>query len=186
MNPIAPDQETSRRPLVDSFGRRINYLRLSVTDRCDLRCRCCMSEVMTFMSRSELPTIEELGVIADAFVARGVKRIRLTGGEALGRRGIDDLALHIGRQLGEGTLDELTLTTNATRLAEHAFVLVRAGVRRVNVSLDSLNEDRFRCITRAGGLDKVLGGIAAGRGGAWPSRSTRSPSSGSTRTRSSR
>lgn len=163
MNPTAPDLETSRRPLVDSFGRHITYLRLSVTDRCDLRCRYCMSEVMTFMPRSELLTIEELGLIADAFVARGVTRIRLTGGEPLVRRGIDDLALHIGRQLRDKRLDELTLTTNATRLAEHAHILVQAGVRRVNVSLDSLDADRFRLITRTGDLDKVLNGIAAGR-----------------------
>ncbi|QJU60321.1 GTP 3',8-cyclase MoaA [Sphingomonas sp. AP4-R1] len=163
MNTLASDREALRPPLVDSFGRRITYLRLSVTDRCDLRCRYCMSEVMTFLPRSELLTIEELGVIADAFVARGVKRIRLTGGEPLVRRGINDLALHIGRQLGGGTLDELTLTTNATRLAEHADLLAEAGVRRVNVSLDSLDADRFRLITRTGELDKVLGGIAGAK-----------------------
>jgi GTP 3',8-cyclase len=152
-----------RRPLVDSFGRHITYLRLSVTDRCDLRCRYCMSEVMTFMPRSDLLTIEELGLIADAFVARGVTRIRLTGGEPLVRRGIDDLCLHIGRHLHGGGLDELTVTTNATRLAEHAPVLVEAGVRRVNVSLDSLDEDRFRRITRTGDLAKVLRGIEASK-----------------------
>jgi cyclic pyranopterin phosphate synthase len=163
MNTKAPDRDDLRSPLVDGFGRRITYLRLSVTDRCDLRCRYCMSEVMTFMPRSEVLTIEELGLIADAFVARGVKRIRLTGGEPLVRRGIDDLARHIGRQLDKGTLDELTLTTNANRLAEHAHALVHAGVRRVNVSLDSLDSDRFRLITRTGELDKVLGGIAAGK-----------------------
>ncbi len=163
MNATAPQRNDLRRPLVDTFGRRITYLRLSVTDRCDLRCRYCMSEVMTFMPRSELLTIEELALIADAFIARGVTRIRLTGGEPLVRRGIDDLARHIGRRLRGGGLDELTLTTNATRLAEHARVLVEAGVRRVNVSLDSLDEDRFRLISRTGELAKVLAGIEAGR-----------------------
>src|SRR6201996_7907942 len=102
-------------PLSDAFGRRIDYVRLSVTDRCDLRCRYCMSEAMSFLPRREVLTLEELAELADAFVARGVKRIRLTGGEPLARRGIDDLALHIGRQLARGSLDELTLTTNATR-----------------------------------------------------------------------
>ena len=148
--------------LTDGLGRRISYLRLSVTDRCDLRCRYCMAEDMTFMARRDLATLDELVAIADAFVARGVRRIRLTGGEPLGRRGIGDLAARIGRHLGTGALDELTLTTNATRLAEHAEALVAAGVRRVNVSLDSLDPERFRHVTRVGELDRVLDGIAAG------------------------
>ncbi|MDH7638741.1 GTP 3',8-cyclase MoaA [Sphingomonas oryzagri] len=146
--------------LSDAFGRRISYVRLSVTDRCDLRCRYCMSEAMSFLPRREVLTLEELAELADAFVARGVTRIRLTGGEPLARRGIDDLARMIGRQIGNG-LEELTLTTNATKLADHAQALFEAGVRRVNVSLDSRDPDRFRHITRTGDVKQVLDGIAA-------------------------
>jgi len=148
--------------LSDAFGRRISYVRLSVTDRCDLRCRYCMSEAMSFLPRRELLTLEELAELADAFVARGVTRIRLTGGEPLARRGIDDLARMIGRQIGHG-LEELTLTTNGTKLADHAEALFDAGVRRLNVSLDSRDPDRFRHITRTGDLAQVLDGIAAAR-----------------------
>ena len=148
--------------LGDAFGRRIDYVRLSVTDRCDLRCRYCMSEAMTFLPRREILTLEELGELADAFVARGVTRIRLTGGEPLARRGIDDLARVIGRQIGHG-LEELTLTTNGTRLTDHARALFDAGVRRVNVSLDSRDADRFRHITRTGDITQVLDGIAAAK-----------------------
>ena len=147
----------------DSFGRRIDYLRISVTDRCDLRCRYCMSETMRFLPRRELLTLDELADVADAFIARGVTRIRLTGGEPLARSGLTDLARTIGRHIGTGTLDELTLTTNATRLADHADALVAAGVRRINVSLDCLDADCFRHITRTGDLAQVLGGIAAGK-----------------------
>jgi GTP 3',8-cyclase len=149
-------------PLSDAFGRRIDYVRLSVTDRCDLRCRYCMSEAMSFLPRKAILSLEELAELASAFVARGVKRIRLTGGEPLGRRGIDDLAHAIGRHLGHG-LEELTLTTNATRLADHAEALVDAGVRRINVSLDSCDPNRFRHITRTGDVAEVLGGIAAAK-----------------------
>jgi len=148
--------------LSDAFGRRIDYVRLSLTDRCDLRCRYCMSEAMSFMPRREILSLEELSELADAFIARGVKRIRLTGGEPLARRGIDDLARAIGRQLGHG-LEELTLTTNATRLADHAEALAGAGVRRINVSLDSRDPERFRHITRTGDLAQVLDGIGAAR-----------------------
>ena len=151
------------RALTDSFGRRISYLRLSVTDRCDLRCRYCMAEAMTFLPRKEVLTIEEMGAVAAAFIARGVRKIRLTGGEPLVRRGVDDLARHIGRHLDTGALDELTLTTNATRLANHAHALADAGIRRVNVSLDSRDPERFRHITRTGDLAAVLDGIAAGQ-----------------------
>ena len=147
-------------PLIDGFGRRITYLRLSVTDRCDLRCRYCMGEDMRFLARRDLLTVEELTAVAEAFVARGVTRIRLTGGEPLVRGDIDTLARTIGGHLGQG-LDELTLTTNGTRLAAHAGPLVAAGVRRINVSLDSLDPHRFRAITRTGDLDGVLAGIAA-------------------------
>src|SRR6187402_3313800 len=147
-------------PLIDGFGRRISYLRISVTDRCDLRCRYCMAESMTFLPPNKLMRIEEIGAIADAFIARGVRRIRLTGGEPLVRRGAADLARMIGRHLGHG-LDELTLTTNGTRLRTEAKALAEAGMRRINVSLDSLDRDRFRHITRTGDLAKVLDGIAA-------------------------
>jgi cyclic pyranopterin phosphate synthase len=149
--------------LTDTFGRRISYLRLSVTDRCDLRCRYCMSEAMSFLPRADVLTIDEMGAIADAFVARGIRKIRLTGGEPLVRRGVDELARRIGRHIQTGALDELTLTTNATHLADHAQALVEAGIRRINVSLDSRDPERFRHITRTGNLDQVLGGIAAGK-----------------------
>jgi len=147
--------------LRDTFGRRIDYLRISVTDRCDLRCRYCMSEAMSFLPRHAILSLEELAELADAFVARGVRKIRLTGGEPLARRGLTDLARMIGRHLETGALNELTLTTNGTRLADHAAALVDAGVRRVNVSLDSRDPDRFRHITRTGDVHEVLGGIAA-------------------------
>ncbi|WP_174274433.1 GTP 3',8-cyclase MoaA [Sphingomonas bacterium] len=149
-------------PLVDGFGRRITYLRISVTDRCDLRCRYCMSEAMHFLPRSAIMTLEEIAAIADAFIARGVTRIRLTGGEPLVRRGMPELAAMIGRRIGDG-LDELTLTTNGTRLADHARALRDAGLRRVNVSLDSRDPDRFRHITRTGDVAQVLAGIRAAR-----------------------
>jgi GTP 3',8-cyclase len=154
---------TTSAPLTDAFGRRITYLRLSVTDRCDLRCRYCMAEAMTFLPRKEVLTLEEMAEIADAFIARGVRKIRLTGGEPLVRKGVDGLARRIGRHLDAGSLDELTLTTNATRLGLHAAALVEAGVRRVNVSLDSREPSVFRHITRWGDLNEVLDGIAAGK-----------------------
>jgi cyclic pyranopterin phosphate synthase len=148
--------------LIDVHGRRISYLRISVTDRCDLRCRYCMSEKMTFLPRSALLSLEEIALIADRFVARGVTKIRLSGGEPLVRRDVIDLTRRIGRHLGNG-LNELTMTTNATRLADHADDLVDAGVRRINVSLDSLDADRFRFITRHGDLAQVLNGIAVAK-----------------------
>ena len=151
------------KPLTDSFGRRITYLRISVTDRCDLRCRYCMSEAMTFMPRSQILSLEEIAHLADAFIARGVRKIRLTGGEPLIRRGIPDLARMIGRHIETGALDELTLTSNGTNLDRHAEALVAAGVRRINISLDSRDPERFRFITRWGDVDKVLGGIAAAK-----------------------
>lgn len=148
--------------LVDNFGRRIDYVRLSVTDRCDLRCRYCMAERMEFLPRRELLDMAELAELADLLIARGVRRIRLTGGEPLVRRGIVWLVENIGRRLGHG-LDELTMTTNATRLAPVAQALRAAGVRRVNISLDSRDPERFRAITRRGDLAQVLGGIAAAK-----------------------
>jgi len=152
----------SSAPLIDGFGRRITYLRISVTDRCDLRCRYCMAETMSFLPSARLMAIDEIAEIADSFIARGVRRIRLTGGEPLVRRGVSDLARRIGRRIGEG-LDELTLTTNGTRLTREADALVDAGMRRINVSLDSRHSDRFRHITRTGDVTKVLEGIAAAR-----------------------
>ena len=148
--------------LIDTYGRRISYVRLSVTDRCDLRCRYCMAERMIFLPRAELLTLEELVRLADAFIARGVTRIRLTGGEPLVRRGVETLVRWLGARLGHG-LEELTLTTNGTRLACFAADLRAAGVRRVNVSLDSRDPDRFRHVTRHGDLTQVLDGIGAAK-----------------------
>ncbi|MBW8842891.1 MAG: GTP 3',8-cyclase MoaA [Sphingomonadales bacterium] len=148
--------------LIDRHGRTISYLRVSVTDRCDLRCRYCMAEDMRFLPRDALLELDEIAVIAERFIARGVSKIRLTGGEPLVRRGAIDLARRLGRQIGQG-LDELTLTTNGTRLADCAGDLSAAGIRRINVSLDSLDPDRFRHITRHGDLSRVLEGIAAAK-----------------------
>jgi cyclic pyranopterin phosphate synthase len=146
--------------LIDSFGRRITYVRLSVTDRCDLRCRYCMAESMRFLPRSDILTFEEIEQLSDIFIARGVTRIRLTGGEPLVRRRIGELVGKLGERIGRG-LDELTLTTNGTQLAGYAARLSEAGIRRVNVSLDSRREDRFRHITRGGDLAQVMAGIDA-------------------------
>jgi cyclic pyranopterin phosphate synthase len=157
---VQPLAATDSRDLVDSFGRRISYVRLSVTDRCDLRCRYCMAETMRFLPKSEILTLEEIVALADIFIARGVSRIRLTGGEPLMRRGVADLVAELGTRIGRG-LDELTLTTNGTQLPRHARRLSEAGIRRVNVSLDSRREDRFRHITRGGNLGQVMAGIDA-------------------------
>jgi cyclic pyranopterin phosphate synthase len=155
----------SSSPMIDSFGRRITYVRMSVTDRCDLRCRYCMAETMTFLPRKDVLSLEEIVELADIFIARGVRRIRLTGGEPLVRKGIDQLAPVLGQRVGNG-LDELTMTTNGTQLARHAPMLFESGIRRINVSLDSRDPARFRHITRRGDLGQVLGGIeAAARAG---------------------
>jgi cyclic pyranopterin phosphate synthase len=153
---------STERPLVDRHGRAIRYLRVSVTDRCDLRCRYCMAEEMRFLPRSAILTLEEIALIAERFVARGVTKIRLTGGEPLVRRDALDLVRRLGRSVGAG-LDELTLTTNGTQLAAHATTLAAAGVRRINVSLDSRDPERFRHITRRGDVAQVLDGIVAAR-----------------------
>ncbi|MAK62053.1 MAG: GTP 3',8-cyclase MoaA [Ponticaulis sp.] len=145
-------------PLIDQFGRHITYLRLSVTDRCDLRCSYCMSEHMTFLPKKDLLTLEELEHISNVFIDRGVRKIRITGGEPLVRRDIQHLFTRLGGRLSDG-LEELTLTTNATLLEHHAQTLFDAGVRRINVSLDTINPDRFREITRRGNLDQVLRGL---------------------------
>ena len=149
-------------PLQDSFGRKVTYLRISVTDRCDLRCTYCMAESMTFLPKKDLLSLEELETVAGAFIRRGVRKIRITGGEPLVRKDIQLLFDRLGTHLGNG-LDELTLTTNATQLARHADKLARAGVRRVNVSLDTLQPDRFAEITRRDQLGQVLEGIAAAK-----------------------
>lgn len=146
--------------MIDGFGRRITYVRMSVTDRCDLRCRYCMAEKMTFLPRKDVLNLEELVELADIFIARGVKRIRLTGGEPLVRKGIEHLVGQLGSRVGLG-LDELTMTTNGTQLSRYSQTLFDAGIRRVNVSLDSRDPDRFRHITRSGDLMQVLGGIEA-------------------------
>lgn len=147
--------------MIDGFGRRIEYLRISVTDRCDLRCRYCMAEKMSFLPRNEVLTLEEIAIIADRFIARGVRKIRLSGGEPLVRRDFGDLVRRIGRHLDDGTLWELTLTTNGTRLARHADDLAAAGVGRINVSIDSLDPETYAFVTRGGRLDTVLEGIRA-------------------------
>lgn len=149
-------------PMVDAFQRRISYLRLSVTDRCDLRCSYCMPEKMQFLPKAEVLTLEELYELATGFIARGVSKLRITGGEPLVRRDIIDLFTALGRRLGHD-LQELTLTTNGTQLARHAESLAKAGVQRVNVSLDTLDRDRFAALTRRDALPQVLEGVAAAK-----------------------
>ena len=148
--------------MIDPFGRAISYLRVSVTDRCDLRCVYCMAEDMTFLPKSDILTLEELETLCTAFIRNGVRKLRITGGEPLVRRGVMTLFDRLGERLGNG-LDELTLTTNGTQLGKHAEGLARAGVRRVNVSMDTLDPARFERITRWGKLDRVLDGIAAAK-----------------------
>lgn len=151
---------SSPAPLIDQFGRAITYLRLSVTDRCDLRCTYCMAERMQFLPRADLLTLEEIARIGRQLVGRGVRKIRISGGEPLVRKNIMHLFDDLGRLLGNG-LDELTLTSNGTLLTTYAAPLYAAGVRRINISLDTLDADRFETITRRGDLDKVLAGIDA-------------------------
>jgi cyclic pyranopterin phosphate synthase len=147
--------------LVDPFGRHVRYLRVSVTDRCDLRCSYCMSEHMTFLPKRELLTLEELDRLCSAFVARGVRKLRITGGEPLVRKNILWLFRALSRHRASGMLDELTLTTNASQLARFARELRDAGVERINVSLDTLRPERFKAITRWGNFEQVMGGIEA-------------------------
>jgi len=149
------------RPLVDPFQRAITYLRVSVTDRCDFRCVYCMSEHMSFLPKADLLTLEELDRLCSAFIAKGVRKLRLTGGEPLVRRGIMTLFGSLARHLDSGALDELTLTTNGSQLPKYAAELAAHGVKRINVSLDTLDPDKFRAITRWGELDKVIAGIDA-------------------------
>lgn len=149
------------RALIDPFARAIAYLRVSVTDRCDFRCVYCMSEHMTFLPKADLLSLEELDRLCSAFVAKGVTKLRLTGGEPLVRRGIMTLVGSLSRHLASGALQELTITTNGSQLAKYAAELKAHGVERINVSLDTLDPDKFRAITRWGELDKVLAGIDA-------------------------
>jgi cyclic pyranopterin phosphate synthase len=149
--------------MTDPFGRNISYLRVSVTDRCDLRCFYCMSEDMTFLPKADLLTLEELDRLCTAFIAKGVRKLRLTGGEPLVRRNVMSLVRALSRHLDSGALSELTLTTNGSQLARFAGELRDCGIRRINVSLDTLDAAKFRAITRWGDLDKVLAGIEAAR-----------------------
>lgn len=149
--------------MIDPFGRPITYLRVSVTDRCDLRCVYCMAEDMQFLPKRDLLSLEELDRVCSAFVELGVRKLRLTGGEPLVRRNVMSLINGLGRHLKTGALDELTLTTNGTRLADFAGQLAEAGIRRINVSLDTLDEQRFKTITRWGDLSKVMAGLEAAK-----------------------
>jgi cyclic pyranopterin phosphate synthase len=149
--------------MIDPFGRPISYLRVSVTDRCDFRCVYCMAEDMTFLPKAEVLSLEELDRLIKAFIRKGVRKLRLTGGEPLVRRGIMNLVESIGREIGPGGLDELTLTTNGSQLKKHAEALVAAGVRRINVSLDTLDPQTFTALTRWGKLEPVLDGIYAAK-----------------------
>ena len=166
MNVAAPPPDFDRpaghpAPLIDPFARAITYLRVSVTDRCDFRCVYCMSENMSFLPKADLLSLEELDRLCSAFIAKGVRKLRLTGGEPLVRRGIMTLFSSLSRHLKTGGLDELTLTTNGSQLGKYAAELKGLGVQRINVSLDTLDPDKFRAITRWGDLKQVLAGIDA-------------------------
>ncbi|WP_394013495.1 GTP 3',8-cyclase MoaA [Roseixanthobacter pseudopolyaromaticivorans] len=150
-------------PLVDTFGRAVTYLRVSVTDRCDFRCVYCMSEHMNFLPKQDLLTLEELDRLCSAFVARGVRKLRLTGGEPLVRRDVMTLFRSLSRHLDTGRLEELTVTTNGSQLARYAADLAACGVKRINVSIDTLDAEKFRAITRWGDLGKVLEGVNAAK-----------------------
>jgi cyclic pyranopterin phosphate synthase len=149
--------------MIDPFGRKITYLRVSVTDRCDFRCVYCMAEDMSFLPKAEVLTLEELDRVCSTFVRLGVRKLRLTGGEPLVRRDIMTLFRRLGRHIGTGDLDELTVTTNGSQLAKYADELYDCGVRRINVSLDTLDAAKFQAITRWGRLDKVLDGLEAAK-----------------------
>jgi len=149
--------------MIDPFGRHVSYLRVSVTDRCDFRCHYCMSEDMSFLPKRDVLSLEELDRLCSAFVRKGVRKLRLTGGEPLVRRNIMSLFKNLSRHLDSGLLDELTLTTNGSQLKKYADELFRYGVRRINISMDTLDAEKFRQITRWGDIDKVLAGIEAAR-----------------------
>ncbi|MDP6689962.1 MAG: GTP 3',8-cyclase MoaA [Alphaproteobacteria bacterium] len=151
----------SGRDLIDPFGRHVDYLRVSVTDRCDFRCAYCMSEDMSFLPKAEVLSLEELERLCRTFINLGVRKLRITGGEPLVRRNVMWLFQQLGRNLDTGALDELTVTTNGSQLSRYATELYAAGVRRINVSLDTLNRDKFLAITRWGKFDRVMAGIDA-------------------------
>jgi cyclic pyranopterin phosphate synthase len=163
MTPSGLNVDRANPALVDPFGRAISYLRVSVTDRCDFRCVYCMSENMTFLPKADVLSLEELDRLCSAFVDRGVRKLRLTGGEPLVRRGIMTLVASLSRHLTSGALDELTLTTNGSQLKKYATELAACGIKRINVSLDTLDPDKFRAITRWGELAIVREGIDAAR-----------------------
>src|SRR6187549_1893421 len=142
--------------MIDPFGRSISYLRVSVTDRCDFRCTYCMAEDMTFLPKKDLLSLEELDRLCSVFIEKGVKKLRLTGGEPLVRKNIMHLVRQLSMHLANGALEELTLTTNGSQLARFAAELADCGVKRINVSLDTLDRDKFHKITRWGHLDKVM------------------------------
>ena len=158
--PVSP-QAGHQPVMIDPFGRTITYLRISVTDRCDFRCTYCMAEDMTFLPKRDLLTLEELDRLATVFIEKGVRKLRLTGGEPLVRKNILHLIEQLSRHLRSGALEELTLTTNGSQLSRHAGALAAAGVQRINVSLDTLDPDKFRRITRWGDLGRVMEGINA-------------------------
>jgi cyclic pyranopterin phosphate synthase len=149
--------------MIDPFGRMVSYLRVSVTDRCDFRCVYCMAEDMTFLPKAEVLSLEELDRLCSTFVRLGVRKLRLTGGEPLVRRNIMGLIRSLSRHLQTGALDELTLTTNGSQLGRYADELAASGIRRINVSLDTLDAEKFTAITRWGQLDKVMEGIFAAK-----------------------
>ena len=151
------------KPLIDPYGRAIEYLRVSVTDRCDFRCVYCMAENMTFLPKADLLSLEELETVCRRFMAVGTRKIRQTGGEPLVRRNIMHLIDNLGAEVGRGNLDEITVTTNGSQLHKMADDLYRAGMRRVNISIDTLDADKFKQITRWGDLNKVMDGIDAAR-----------------------
>ncbi len=158
---VQPVTVSPSKAMIDPFGRHVSYLRVSVTDRCDFRCVYCMAENMTFLPKKDLLTLEELDRLCSAFIMKGVRKLRLTGGEPLVRRNIMWLIESLSRHIQSGHLDELTLTTNGSQLPRFARQLADAGVRRVNISLDTLDEDKFKAITRWGRLDQVMAGIDA-------------------------
>ncbi|PZM08024.1 GTP 3',8-cyclase MoaA [Rhizobium tubonense] len=157
---VEGEQDSQAAPMIDPFGRFVSYLRVSVTDRCDFRCRYCMPEKMTFLPSKDLLTLDELRRLCFAFIQKGVRRIRLTGGEPLVRKDIMVLVRELGSKIGNG-LDEVTMTTNGSQLSRYANELYECGVRRINVSLDTLDPEKFRRITRWGDFDKVMRGIEA-------------------------
>jgi len=175
---VVQDAHTADAPMVDPFGRRVTYLRVSVTDRCDFRCVYCMSEHMTFLPKKDLLSLEELDRLCSAFVAKGVGKLRITGGEPLVRKNIMWLFRALSRHLETGALEELTLTTNGSQLPKYATELAACGVKRINISMDTLTPDRFKAITRWGNFSQVMDGLAAADKAGWPSRSTPLPLKG--------